>query len=1307
MLRDPGLHGADTTTRTQTVAQIKWCANELDPLCDEVNPSMGNARLRLVLRTLATSVDECDPCADELGLNEAIGNYLFRVEIHDVHYDDDTRPDEVVLKWSSENGAEAYNTSDVPPDFSANQYVYEYFDDVTEKRLGNHLARDAANTRIIDGLRPDISDSFSAESASAKDYVRRWDGWCRIVKSGSDWQVTEGFEGEIDLGSVVTEGNPGHVVQGGDTVTIELRVITQIIELADFDMIAGDYWTVPVRETVHQQGEVLLQGDVPGEGATPEGEQHHYMLLLDVANDESNTMQLPPGSDCDDYNACQLPQFPSLTDLRADDICYDNQQCEMPEVSTVQGALDYLCQQNDLPWHNKHLHGWGIVCGLALECNKKEPQTVILQSGYALDCEGRDMILNQTISINVFELMKEAGINHGDIDRDKGQGLCLFLQYTQNKELDVGIELYQSGESDWTDIFTDTLLMDFFQDCILDLVAVFTKDLQKDDEVIARCAVTKCGEKLLEPVRRRGLAIANLVYNDPDSGSTTVLNVSPCEHALLKDLYEKLKDYLRSKTFCAQFNNNDFPDYPFKDKDICRGTWFTPENLDHIRQHPDGQIIFGWQRSSSRIFVFKQSKKGCIGDLLGFIEVPKLEDGTITDLVINDKGVIYISAIVHQEDTMILRGQFVEKESKSCEIKIEWQDSFICGVKITNLELSPWSSKQLYAVALCKGVYLFVIEKLFENEKIEKEPDWMFLASGHIKFDRKSNMVLATAYDRKAGKGKLKTKTCANGYYNGIVLFNGKPSDKTLLPDINRFFINDNLVQGNDGFDISPSTEVTLDDNFTEAKKRLVSDLHVYVVINENDKKILCRFDLSGIKVGQEKQKLWFGVKMHSFGVAKKVSLRYINEGKIDGVLASRFAMHDLQYIPVDPKRTKKESLLSIPVQAGPVEIITNDSSKQIFILNHMGQSLSVFNYALPVYQKERDILAKYRADVLAAFYSLAFGIIQYLKDCFCHHLLVKCPECDEDDKVYLGCLSIEDNEVYHICNFTKRKYVKTFPTVSYWLSIIPVEGLISWAVENICCFIMPDYARKKPAAQLTVSPLQMSVSKAAVQADPGNIITALSTKGGDLLNNGISRVIGMGFKNKTSYQDTLKLEYNYKPGVFVDDKATGVTNEILLEQMGAIDQARLNNTQNVDQLSVNVEKLQQEKAEVEAYFATLDVEKQAAETKVSALEKEILELRTETVNSARRFAELEKGISALEAMRKEIQPVIEGAKPVSTIEGISDKNISLLEENNINTVSSLATMSQEKLVEMGIQSRTAGSLIKKANGIINLKSGK
>lgn len=164
ILRDPGLHGADTTARTQTTAQVKWCDITEDPLCTDINPSIGDARLRLVLRSLSTSADPCDPCADELELSDPVGNYLFRVEIHDVVYDASSLPEALVLKWSSENGAEAYPSSDVPPDFAASQYVYEFFDEVTEKRLGAHLARDTTGQRIIDGSRQPLTGTFSESS---------------------------------------------------------------------------------------------------------------------------------------------------------------------------------------------------------------------------------------------------------------------------------------------------------------------------------------------------------------------------------------------------------------------------------------------------------------------------------------------------------------------------------------------------------------------------------------------------------------------------------------------------------------------------------------------------------------------------------------------------------------------------------------------------------------------------------------------------------------------------------------------------------------------------------------------------------------------------------------------------------------------------------------------------------------------------------------------------------------------------------------------------------------------------------------
>ncbi|HHL31585.1 MAG TPA: hypothetical protein ENJ41_03295, partial [Oceanospirillales bacterium] len=411
-LRDPGLYGADTTTRTQTMVQIKWCDQDVDPMCFA---TIGNARLLLTLRSLSNNTDPCDPCAEELELNDPVGNYHFRAEIHDVHYDKNGNADEVVLKWSSENGAEAYKVTDLPPDFASNQYVYEYFDEISEKQLGKHSAHDNSNQSWIDGKRITIQKELS--DAPPKDYVRRWNGWCTIKKTGDDWQVTAGFEGPFDLTSGINSG-PGQVTNGGATVTIELDVISLKIELGDHQLLAGDYWNTAVREAIHKQGDILLKDKDSNKGALPNGEKHHYMLLVDV--DSKGTMHLPAGSDCDKYKACQPPQFPSLTDLRADDICYDNSGCELSDATTVQGALDQLCKKNDLPWHNKHLHGWGIVCGLALSCIKDNPSTINLGSGYALDCEGQDLILNKDIEIDVFKGIQEAKIKLSQKNKNQG-----------------------------------------------------------------------------------------------------------------------------------------------------------------------------------------------------------------------------------------------------------------------------------------------------------------------------------------------------------------------------------------------------------------------------------------------------------------------------------------------------------------------------------------------------------------------------------------------------------------------------------------------------------------------------------------------------------------------------------------------------------------------------------------------------------------------------------------------------------------------------------------------------------------------
>ncbi|MFT6925785.1 MAG: hypothetical protein ACJAZP_001374 [Psychromonas sp.] len=1300
MLRDPGLHGADTTARTQTIAQVKWCASQLDPLCAEINPAIGNARLHLVLRSLFSAADPCDPCAQELQINEAVGNYLFRAEVHDVHYDDNNRPDAVILKWSSENGAEAYKTADLPPDFVADQYVYEYFDDFSEKQLGNHLARNAGGSRVIDGSRAPLVSEFSAVSASAKTFTRRWDGWCRIEKNGGNWQVTEGFEGRVDLSSGIGSAKPGHVEQGGSSISIELSVISVSLELADFDLIAGDYWTVPVRESVHQQGEVLLEGEVSGQGALPEGELHHYMLLVDVGDAPDNLWSLPAESECDVYNACKKVQFPSLTDLHADDICYDNEKCAMPEVDTVQDALDHLCQKKDLPWHNKHLHGWGIVCGLALQCNRENPQTVSLKPGYALDCEGRDMIVNDALEVNVVTLLKEAGIALDNLNRE--QEICLYLDRSQGNTLEVKAELGEVQDADWKTIFADSLLMDFYQDCIVDLLNIFRGEMQDDQEVEARCAITECGKKLLPPENRRTLTITNLIYNDGGNDNKTVLNVSPCEHALLADLFNKLKDKLRSRTFCGQFKNHAFPDYPFNVK-ACRGSWFTPEKLDHMRQHPDGKVFFAWQRDSSRIFVFKQIK-GCLGDVLACIDLPELEDGSITDLLVDDKNRLFVSAIVHRQDSVIYSGEFIEQKIDNCKLIIDWQSTFICGVKITELALSPWSGQHLYLLALCKGVFLLPIETLLNNEKIDSKPSWSFAAVGHLKFDENNHFVSVAAYQNSpiAGRKSTHRGTCETGHYNAVVFFDGSIPDTPQEPEIYRLQVNDNYVQGNDGFDIavlnsSPDSEVSLTD-----LRRKTPQIVLYVVINENDKKTLCLFDTQKRVTSSDKKMLLQGVRLHSFEAAEKVSIKYFDNGKTAGVIASRFAMHDLQFIPADPKRYQQDRLLSIPVQAGPVELLVNTKSKQLLILNHSGQSISVFNLDLQTYQQQREALAEYRAAMLAAFFGLASGIFQYIKDCFCQHLLVNCPECDQQSKVYLGCLSFEENQVYQICNFSKRKYVKTFPTLSYWMSIIPIEGLISWVVQKVCCYIFPDITGDAKKSQLSISALQANMVKTAVLSSPTKILENLSKGGSDMMKRSVEGALGSGFNNKGQYTDFVHGKYSYKPGVYIDTGKVSIDNEQLQEKIADFELDNQLNAQNVEQLTVDVIRLQEEKNAVEARFISFSNEKKLAEAKVSELELQLLNLKTESLASKKRFVEFEKSLQEFEKISKDVRPVLNGAKPITEIPGISTVNLKLLEKNNINNLSSLTAVSKENLIKMGLTDRTAASLLTKSINIIN-----
>ncbi|MCB9267665.1 MAG: hypothetical protein H6558_21790, partial [Lewinellaceae bacterium] len=152
-----------------------------------------------------------------------------------------------------------------------------------------------------------------------------------------------------------------------------------------------------------------------------------------------------------------------------------------------------------------------------------------------------------------------------------------------------------------------------------------------------------------------------------------------------------------------------------------------------------------------------------------------------------------------------------------------------------------------------------------------------------------------------------------------------------------------------------------------------------------------------------------------------------------------------------------------IPAQVFPLDIAFDNKAGRGYILNAPVNTLTEIDLArayhtdpAPNFTHEPPYeLAEYRYEVMAAYQSLFRHFIQYLKDCFCEKFLIDCPDCGPDDKVYLGCVEIRDGEVFNICNFTRRKYVKTFRTVEYWLSAFPVLPVFKKAFAQFCCLIL------------------------------------------------------------------------------------------------------------------------------------------------------------------------------------------------------------------------------------------------------------
>ncbi len=337
-LMDPGLHGADTATRSQTMLQVKWCATGVDPNNATTNPPLGNAPLSLRLRSIATAGDPCDPCAAEVEVDERIGNYLFRVEVHDVRRSGANTL--LTLKWSRDNGAEAYAVGQTPAGFGQGARVWEFFDASTEKQLGNHLTAGFQARRGI------LSESFTipAGGSDPKAFVRQWDGYATINLTTN--ALVAGMDRGATLSAALAAQAHGRVDIAPGTFSANLELLELDLAYAGRSFVPGDYWLATVREAVQASGDLVLDAQ------PPRGPRHHY---LELGQRIGAALQAPPppaGASAQEVAAwpdafSRRMHFPPLTDIEAADVQFtEPADCSglYAGAKNVQEALAQICR---------------------------------------------------------------------------------------------------------------------------------------------------------------------------------------------------------------------------------------------------------------------------------------------------------------------------------------------------------------------------------------------------------------------------------------------------------------------------------------------------------------------------------------------------------------------------------------------------------------------------------------------------------------------------------------------------------------------------------------------------------------------------------------------------------------------------------------------------------------------------------------------------------------------------------------------------------------------------------------------------
>ncbi|MEP3346272.1 MAG: DUF6519 domain-containing protein [Litoreibacter sp.] len=409
-LADAGLHGAETSYRTQTMVQVKSLpdVNQLSELPKFFlhHPAFmphGDARLSIQLAKAATEQDACDPCADQISIENLLPNALIRVEILSVERDKSGAATSLRLAWSSEN-AEAIEPIETRTLLQRSDAVYEYFSLATETQLGyfhnDHKPLRGAFSSDLQSETPS-DPTLNAEEKLGYTHVRRWDG---MVQVALNTRGRPAGPSAATAKPTVTTAN----------ITLDTEFFKLTLEHDDAQIIAGDYWLVDLRRYAPEDEQALLNGQPLGQPQPPLGITHHF---CPIGFSDGETIQPLPDT------LRRRMSFPTLTDIPATHVGYDaNPECDLlGDTNNVQQALDRVCEidathvgftpsdkdceslgdaksvdealnalckadnNKQLKLMLRTMMDWGVVCGLSVGLGNKG---IEVSGGVALDRTG-------------------------------------------------------------------------------------------------------------------------------------------------------------------------------------------------------------------------------------------------------------------------------------------------------------------------------------------------------------------------------------------------------------------------------------------------------------------------------------------------------------------------------------------------------------------------------------------------------------------------------------------------------------------------------------------------------------------------------------------------------------------------------------------------------------------------------------------------------------------------------------------------------------------------------------------------------